>query len=98
MLWVVEDLFDLEDASPSGRSLNLATFRSREVRYLAVDGESGMTCQAKKATTTLGKPSIKNKALHGSRGPCEESLTMSQATVLAQLIANGAAEMNSPTR
>ena len=75
-----------------------ATLRSRGVRYLAVEGESGITCQANTATMMLGKPSNRKRARQGSRGPCWESLTISQARVLAQLVARGAAEMKSPTR
>lgn len=82
----------------SSWSRSLATFLSRGVRYRAVSGESGMKYHAKMAVIMLGKPSNKNRARHGSIGPFLLSLTMSQARLLAKLVASGAAEICSPTR
>ena len=90
--------FGLEDRGCSDSRRSLATLRSRGVRYLTVEGESGMMCQATMPTMMLGKPSSKKSARQGSRGPCWDSLTISHARVLAQLVARGAAEMKRPTR
>jgi len=82
----------------SSWSRSLATFLSRGVRYRAVSGESGMKYHAKMAVIMLGKPSNKNRARHGSIGPFLLRLTMSQARLLAKLVASGAADIWSPTR
>jgi len=82
----------------SSWSRSRATFLSRGVRYRAVSGESGMKYQANIAVMMLGKPSNKNRARHGSIGPSWLSLTMTQARLLAKLVASGAAEIWSPTR
>lgn len=95
--WVFLVVVVLGEGSSCWRR-SLAILRSREVRYLAVEGQSGMICQANMATMMLGKPSTRKRARQGSRGPCCDSFTMSQAKVLAQLVASGAAEMKRPTR
>lgn len=68
-----------------------ATFFSRLVRYEAVCGESGMTFQAMTETTTEGKPSTRKSSRQGAMGLKSAHLTMTQARVLAKLVARGAA-------
>lgn len=77
--------------SSSNRSR--ATFRSLALRYLAVSGESGMKYHAKAAVIMLGRPSNRNNARHGSIGPFLLNLTITQARLLAKLVASGAAEI-----
>jgi len=80
----------------SFRSRRRATFFSRDVRYVAVEGESGMVCQAITAIKTLGNPSRRNSNLHDAIGECFPSLIIAQASVLAKLVARGAAEIKNP--
>lgn len=52
-----------------------------------------MKNQAKIAVMMLGKPSNRNNARHGSIGPLLLNFTITQARLLAKLVANGAAEI-----
>lgn len=61
-----------------------------------MDGLSGMRCQAMTATSTLGKPSSKNSNRQRAIGLCLPSAMIAHASVLANDVANGAAEMKSP--
>lgn len=56
-----------------------------------------MKCHAKIAVMMLGNPSNKKTALQDSIGPFRVSFTMSHATLLAKLVASGAAEICRPT-
>ena len=98
---LVVDVFsscrDVVSCCCSTCSRSRATFLCRDVRYRAVSGESGMRYQAKIAVMMLGKPSKRNSALHGSIGPFLLSFTITQARLLAKLVAKGAAEIWSPT-
>lgn len=50
-----------------------------------------MIRQASVATTTAGKPSRRNRSLHGAIGPVSPSLMISQARDEAKVVASGAA-------
>lgn len=73
------------------RRRSRATFFSRRVRYDAVWGESGMTCQATTEAMTEGKPSTRKSSRQGAMGPRSANPTMAHARVAAKLVARGAA-------
>lgn len=77
---------------------NLATFLCRGVKKLAFPGESGINNQAKTAATKLGNPSIKNSERHGAIGILLLNSTIAHATLLANEVASGAADMKSAVR
>lgn len=86
----------LDDACGRRRT---AIRRSRGVRYDAVEGESGIRCQAQRATNREGKPSIRKSARQGVMiRVFLDKKTIAHARELAKELARGAAEMKIPTR
>ena len=75
------------------RSRDLATFFSLRVKYLAVPGLSGMYRNTRNETIILGKPSTKNNKRQLAIGIRFPILVITQAKLLANDVASGAAEM-----
>ena len=65
---------------------------------MAWEGLSGIWYQATTAATMLGEPSTRNSSLQAAIGMCSPAFVISQARLLAKLVAKGAAEMNRPVR
>ena len=83
-------------ASYPGRSLrsrDLATFCCLRVKYLAVPGRSGIYRNTRNETIILGKPSTKNNNRQLAIGIRFPILVITQAKLLANDVASGAAEM-----
>ena len=63
-----------------------------------MSGLSGIWYQASTATMMLGEPSTRKSRRQGEIGMPAPAFVMSQARLLAKLVARGAAEMKGPVR
>lgn len=79
-------------------SLQRAMSFSRSLRNRAVSGVSGIWYHASMATMMLGNPSTRNKTLHAETWTWVATFVISQARLLANEVARGAADMKRPVR
>lgn len=87
---------DEEDGSASLRKRKTAIFFWRRVRYRADEGESGIIRHAATATRMEGKPSSKKSRRQGAMGNFCPRAMIAHASVLAKLVASGAADIKNP--